>query len=599
MLYLFAFALGRHSAAKLVHFSMFAATIAAVLAFALRHGVWRAGVAGAILYTCAPLIGPDATSTYNDCALAFYQFLTVYVLLIWWKSRVPQWLPVIGILAGFCFSIKYTGVLAVILALAVVALGTWPTGRRRCLQTVLITGMVASAFVIPWLAKNAVVTGNPVAPLYNRYFPNPYLTESWERSYLAWLKTYAAPGESVSVIDNALDLTIRGERLAEFIGPVFLLAPLALLAWRHPLALPLLASASVFAIPWLSNAGGRFLIPSLLFFSLSLGLLLERLPRNFAISLGFSVLLIHAAANWPWLLPKWHQGWAWRLSGIPWKYALRLAPEHEYLATWVPNHLTSQILSKNARPNDRVFTFDPLPEAYAPVEIMVSFQGALNEQLRRVISASAHLDLMPIRRQKIAWTPQHLRGLRIVQTQSHQSSEWVLSEVCLFHEATEAIPQPTWRIRAPAYPWTAGRAFDGNPATAWFSWQFLRPGLKIEVEFPEPIELDAAELIYPWDQHYVGFEYFGLSTAGQWLPLDSAAQPQLRPIPAEILRAQAHRELTLNNVKFLVTNTEGPFIQIGRAIESQPQAWGLEEIGKDSSLRIYRVLHEIAVESNQ
>jgi hypothetical protein len=304
-------------------------------------------------------------------------------------------------------------------------------------------------------------------------------------------------------------------------------------------------------------------------------------------------LLIHAAANWPWLLPKWHQGWAWRLSGTPWKYALRLAPEHEYLSTWVPNHPTSQILSKNARPGDRVFSFDPIPEAYAPVEIMVSFQAALNEQLRRVIAATADLDLMPIRRQKLAWKSQPLRGLRIVQTKTHESSEWIVSEIRLFRQGTEAIPQPTWRIRAPAYPWSAARAFDGNPATAWFSWQILRPGLKIEVEFPETIELDSAELIYPWGQHYVGFEYFGLSATGEWLPLDVSAQPELRPMPATILRAQAHRELAFNNVKFLVANTAGPFTQIGRAIEAQPHAWGLDEIGQDGSLRIYRVLERI------
>lgn len=589
MLYLFAFAFGRHSAAKLVHFAMFAATIAAILAFALRHGVWRAGVAGAILYTCAPLIGPDATSTYNDCALAFYQFLTVYVLLIWWKNRAPQWLPVIGILAGFCFSIKYTGFLAVILALAVVALGTWRDGASRCLRTILVTGAVATAFVVPWLAKNAVVTGNPVAPLYNHYFPNPYLTESWERGYRGWLEHYAEPGREVSLVGDALELTVRGVRLQGLLGPVFLLAPLALLAWRQPLSKPLLAAAALFAVPWFSNAGARFLIPSLLFVSLAMGLSLYCIPEKWAAALAMPILLLHAASSWPWLLPKWHEGGVWQLYGVPWKYALRLAPEYEYLSAHVPHFLTSQILSKNARPGDRVFSFEPIPEAYAPVEIMVAFQGALNEQLQRVIAATADLDLMPIRRQRLAWKSQPLRGLRIVQTQSHESSEWVLSEVRLFHQATERIPQPTWRIRAPAYPWTAARAFDGNPATAWFSWQILHPGLKIEVEFPGAIDLDAAGLIYPWGQHYVGFEYFGLSDAG-WLPLEVSAQPDLRPIPATILRTQAHRELAANRVKFLVTNTAGPFAQIGRTIESNPLAWGLDEIGQDGPLRIYRVL---------
>ena len=47
MLYLFAFAVGKHSAAKLVHFTFLVATVVAMLAFSRRHGLWRAGVVGA------------------------------------------------------------------------------------------------------------------------------------------------------------------------------------------------------------------------------------------------------------------------------------------------------------------------------------------------------------------------------------------------------------------------------------------------------------------------------------------------------------------------------------------------------------------------
>ena len=112
MLYLFAYAFGRHSAAKLVHFSFFVATLGAMLLFGRRYGLWRAAVAGVVLYACSPVVGMDGTVAYNDCALAFYQFLLFYALAVWWGDGEHSWLWVIGVFAGFCFAVKYTGVYA-------------------------------------------------------------------------------------------------------------------------------------------------------------------------------------------------------------------------------------------------------------------------------------------------------------------------------------------------------------------------------------------------------------------------------------------------------------------------------------------------------
>ena len=117
MLYLFAYSFGRHSAAKMVHLCFLFATVAAMLAFSRRFGIWRAGVVGALLYACSPVVGTDATSAYNDCALAFYQFLTFYGLVVWWRRRDTGWLWVVGVLA---VSVSRSN-----------TQGTWPCRSRR------------------------------------------------------------------------------------------------------------------------------------------------------------------------------------------------------------------------------------------------------------------------------------------------------------------------------------------------------------------------------------------------------------------------------------------------------------------------------------
>ncbi len=70
MLYLFAFAFGRHSAAKLVHFAFLVATVPVMLAIGRRLGISeRISWMGAALYVCAPVVGISGTCAYTDCAL--------------------------------------------------------------------------------------------------------------------------------------------------------------------------------------------------------------------------------------------------------------------------------------------------------------------------------------------------------------------------------------------------------------------------------------------------------------------------------------------------------------------------------------------------
>ena len=79
MLFMFAFALGRHSAAKLVHFAFLAASVPLILSIGRKMRIpnWAAGAA-AVLYFCSPVAGTSGTSAYNDAALVFY--ILAYVL---------------------------------------------------------------------------------------------------------------------------------------------------------------------------------------------------------------------------------------------------------------------------------------------------------------------------------------------------------------------------------------------------------------------------------------------------------------------------------------------------------------------------------------
>ena len=69
-------------------------------------------------------------------------------------------------------------------------------------------------------------------------------------------------------------LTVDGGVLGGLLGPVFLLAPVALLAARSALGRRALLAAVLFGLPWAANVGTRVLIPALPFAGLALALAL-------------------------------------------------------------------------------------------------------------------------------------------------------------------------------------------------------------------------------------------------------------------------------------------------------------------------------------
>ncbi len=106
-------------------------------------------------------------------------------------------------------------------------------------------------------------------------------------------------------------------------GPVFLLLPLGLLALRSAAGRWLWIAGSLLALlPWLTNAGTRFLMLS--FFALALVLVL---PRPAA----WILLFFHAVLCWPGVVGYYERPGLWRLHGFPWRAALRLDSERDYL----------------------------------------------------------------------------------------------------------------------------------------------------------------------------------------------------------------------------------------------------------------------------
>ncbi len=596
MLYLFAYSLGRESAAKIVHGAFLVGMVGALLALGARQDSRRAGVFAAVMLFTCPVVIPDATAAYNDCALAFMLLAVFHCTAVWHRQRHTAWLAIIGPLIGFSGAIKATGFVAGAVAVAVVGLLLRDrdyVGARRAAAVIALT---AAAVGGPWLAKNAWFTGNPAAPFLNAWFPNPYYTVAWEAEYTQAMRSYQAEPQDrlEQLLAAPIDLA-RGERYGGSVGWVFLLAPAALAGWRSRFVLALLAAAAISGLPWLANAGTRFLLPSLPFLALAMGRALERLPPRPCLAVGAVVLAVQCVTSWPAQRARWYYEHLWSVEGFPWRAALRLEPAKWHLARNVKFFLLADRLDKLPDASTRILSFCDLPEAYFQAELLVYFQGLENQELAEAVLAPLKPGERPDRALRLRWPAERLEGLRITPALRKGMRAWTVSELRLLQDGIALEPTPSWRFEAEPLPWHAHRLSDGDIFSRWSSREPPREGMGIEVLFRGSVAVDGVELVHPQtaSRSHQGLVVHGLSSAGDWRAL-RLSETALRAIeiPHGAMRQAAAAMLRRHGIEYVVfdLDPQDHFYPQTRVVASDPRSWGLRRVYVDRTAELYQVL---------
>jgi hypothetical protein len=567
MLFLFAFSLGRHSAAATVHCSYLLALPILTLSYARRIGRPGAGVCAAMMVYLSPIVGIDGISAYNDVALATTAFALFYLLEIWRArpNETPErnemndrLLIPIGLLAGFCVAIKLTGFVAPLYAAAVILMRKRPGG--------LVPVTAAAAMIaLPWLIKDWIWLGNPVSPFLNRLFPNPYIHVQFEESYRAYFRHY----ELTSFRQWPWAVTTGGE-LGGQIGPLFLLAPLALIALRSRIGRHCLLAALFFLIPYPQNIGARFLIPALPFVALAVPLAI--------LSPAFSVLLIAAAAvlGWPAVIEKYQApASGWHIAQMQWPAALRIVPQDIFLRNHSAAWVGAQTLDYFVPKGKRVWSSTPVGESYSSTNVMINYQSAEGELIEDILTTATFDNQAPTLNLRFTFPKRRLQHLRISQTATSPDEIWSIGEVFIFNGPEQITRGPSWKLNADPYPWDIALAFDSNPVTRWRSWQSVHPGMHVDVDFGVPTELDRVELHSSHDQGKIEVQ------------LDVPAKlDKLEDPPTGDLRKLATQTVKARGIDYLFI--DDPY-RIAADISKDPARWGMEFIADRAGNRLYRI----------
>jgi len=144
------------------------AACAAVYLLGRRIESRRVGLTAAALLATAPIFMDQAGTVSIDLAFTAFATAALAAVVAWFDEKRLRWLVLAGLLAGSACGVRHTGyVVCVLLAVGVLA------GRSpRRIRAVACFSTAALVAALPWLARSALLSGNPVFPLLSGWFPS-------------------------------------------------------------------------------------------------------------------------------------------------------------------------------------------------------------------------------------------------------------------------------------------------------------------------------------------------------------------------------------------------------------------------------------------
>lgn len=350
MLYQLALALNGDILANLIHWSFLPLTALGVYLMGRRSSGAAAGAAAALIWLYTPAALFVATGTYIDLGLAFYVFLSVQAYVFWDETGEDSWLWASAAMAGLAAGAKYTAAFpaAVIALLAVI--------RSRGVVKPFKFGLIALLVFAPWLAKNLVYCGSPVAPWGTPDGP----------AYFAHIKGHGIPVASLlDLLYLPWNLTFFGFSYGgafDLAGPLLLLFLPALFLWgkSDKITRNLVLFSTGFAVCWFfSGKVLRFLLPVIPILSVLAAKGLSDLAAGKAFKTAlYAVLAVAALHN----LAMFH----WTMAPVdPYSPVLAGEPRSSYLARKVDYYDAARVVSRGLPSGSRTLFWGETRSYYA------------------------------------------------------------------------------------------------------------------------------------------------------------------------------------------------------------------------------------------
>ncbi|HTP89571.1 MAG TPA: glycosyltransferase family 39 protein [Bryobacteraceae bacterium] len=578
MLFFFAFAIGKHSAAALIHFT-FLLDLALLLAlYGRRFGFDAAGIVAALLVFASPQVGSDGTAAYNDVALACVMFAALYLLSLWRREKTGGMLIACCAVTGFALAVKYTAVYFVAFVVLAIAVGLFGKHWRELRLAAALAAVLLAVSVAPYIVRNAIWFQNPLAFFGNAIFRNPHFHVSFEQNY----RNGMAHWHDLQWSEMPLQLTLGGPRVDGLLGVAFLAAPLALAGVFWPQSRVVVFAALAAALSFPQNRTVRFLIPALPFIALAMAWVLRRIP-GWRVLLA-AIALVQIVASWPSFVARHYRFPGWSLQPVPWRVALRETPEDAWLSERSERYVITRDIDRLVPRGQPILTLgSQLARSYTDRPTLVYFQSAFGEKLGDMFITYWISPSSGQKRWQFRFPAVSARDVQIVQTGSGILTQWSVNEVQLESSGKVLLPGSGAHPYAWPNPWDAGLAFDGIAVSRWRTWEPMRPGMRLGLRFDQPVSLDGLAVVSFADEWDSRLSLRVLTEAGKWI---EEPAPALDMIPPADLRRQAMQEIRRQGVQYVLI---APTDWNGRMLIAEAGQWGLTPVIRTPNYALFRI----------
>jgi len=225
---------------KLFHFSTSIFCLLAIYAFAKKYFTPRVGILAAALFYTTFVVRQFAGSAFIDVALTFFEFLSVYAFLEWYYSEKRNWFILFSVFCGFSMAIKYTGIFLLFILTIGIFYKIIIVDRKKIVSLLKYLALfysVSLVFLLPWLIKSYIYTGNPVFPFFYKIFGGINWDNYHAERFIDAAKSHAADFKGfINYLLLPAHLVFSGDRFwwkpQYFFAPFFIYLLLYLLIFR-------------------------------------------------------------------------------------------------------------------------------------------------------------------------------------------------------------------------------------------------------------------------------------------------------------------------------------------------------------------------------
>jgi hypothetical protein len=312
-----------------------------------------------------------------------------------------------------------------------------------------------------------------------------------------------------------------------------------------------------------------------------------------ALSLGSSppllavLMIFHAVSSWPDEVHHYAHKYVWSLDRMLVRQALRLVPQDRYLRETDAGYGAARLIEATVPKGERILGLRGVSYAYCNREFLVSYQAALNQTLVDSMNMGWVDGYQPLVLETFQFPERTGRRFRVLQTATvdNPDVQWSVHELRFYHQRIEIPRRPEWRLRAWPNPWEVQLAFDNSPATRWRTWEWVKPGDYLDVDFGKDEAVDEVRIDTSVDYWPLQLQVEALDASGKWSLV--AKDPKIDSVqPKSSIRLAATYEMKARGIHYFVVGDDSYGADDFR---DDPAAWGLTQVATGYGIRIYKV----------